>query len=124
MRARERVGAENDFESGNLNRAADDIVIERHGSLHRPEAFLGVALRAEEALLVSQVILDYEPSLRIKICAVLGQNFEVVIGRHCAVLHLSTAGERGSAHRVLVGVYKSAQSLFVRFVARGVELIL
>src|SRR5438034_2221700 len=71
VRARERVGAENDFESGDLNRAADDIVIERHGPLHRRETFLGVALRAEEALLVSQIILDHESGLRIKICAVV-----------------------------------------------------
>src|SRR5437773_6104441 len=71
MRAGERVCAENDLESGNLNRAADDIVIERHGPLHRRETFLSVALRAEEALLVSQIILDHEPSLRIEICPVL-----------------------------------------------------
>src|SRR5439155_2339934 len=102
MRAGERVRAENDFESGNLNRAADDIVIERHGSLHRPEAFLGVALRAEEALLVSQVVLDYEPGLRIEICTVLGQNFEVVISCHRAVLDLGSASERGFSHRILI----------------------
>src|SRR5207249_4395015 len=43
MRAGERVRAEDDFEPRNLDRTADDIVIERQSPLHRSETFLGVA---------------------------------------------------------------------------------
>ena len=99
-------------------------MIERQGLLHRGETFLGVAGCAEEALLVSEIILDHEPGLRIEICAVLSQNFEVVIGGQRAVLDLSATGKCGGAHGVLVGVHERAQPLFIRLVASGVELIL
>src|SRR6266436_5857103 len=71
LRPCERVRAEDNFESRNLDRAANDIVIERQGPLHRRETLLGVAGRAEEALFIRHVILDHESGLRIEVCAVL-----------------------------------------------------
>src|SRR5207244_2281080 len=54
MRAGERIRAEDDFEPGNLDRAPDEIVVDRQDALHRRESLFSVAGRAEEALLISE----------------------------------------------------------------------
>ncbi len=77
------------FSPGILIAAADEIVVERQDPLHRRKALLGVAWRAEKALLVSEIILDHESSLRIEICAALGHQLQVVVGRHRGVFDLS-----------------------------------
>src|SRR5438093_10235589 len=124
MRACDCILAENYIYPRSLDSTPDDIAVERQDPLHRRESLFGVAGRAEEAIFISEIILDHEAGLRIEVCAVLSHKFEIVVGCHRAMLDLSAAGERGGAHRVLVSVDERAHSLFVRFVASGVELIL
>src|SRR6185295_8719251 len=92
--------------------------------VHRCETLISVTGGAEVSIFIEQIVFDNQASLRIEIRTVFRQQLKIVVGSQCAMFHLSTTSSRGSANCFLVRVNKRAESLFLCFVTRCIELLL
>ena len=109
MRAGYGVRPKNNFQSRRLRRALHQLVIQRQNSLHGRKAFFCITGRAEILFFVEQIIFDHQPCLWIQIRPFRGHQFQIVVGRHGAVLDLSAAGQGCRAHCIFVSVNQRAE---------------
>ena len=91
---------------------------------HLVDTCLVVAADADVLTGVLEVVLKHQTNLGIEIGAVVGH--ELIIGwvEPRAVFHLGATGQHRHPHRFPIGMNQSAESVFVRLVASGVELFL
>ena len=124
VRARNRIGAEDDLQTVGRDGAAEQIKIERQRLLHRLESLFRVVADSEIVLLVVEIILDHQPRLRIEPGAALGHELQVIIGGIRPVLDLRATGKSCHADRFFVRVHHRPQALRFGFAASGFQLLL
>ena len=100
------------------------VMVERKNLRNSREAFFGIVAAADVPVFVRNVVFDHKPGLRIEIDAALGHQPEVVIGSQRAMLDLRAARQSRGPDPGSIRVDQRPQSLFLRFVASRVELLL
>src|SRR5271166_5310755 len=125
MRAGDRISSEDDLQTLGCQGLLKDGQGERNRSLHSCHSFLSVVADAEEIGAVRQVVLSYEPDVRIEIGAVRGEDFQHFGRDEGPVLDCIAAGVRDSLYGLrAVDMDQGPQALSLRLTAPGLNLLI
>ena len=108
VRSRHCIGAVNDFQSRDFQRALHQIGIQRQRFLHGGKALFGVTVNPNETLLVLQIVVDHQPDLRIEECAVLGHGAQIIVGGEGPVFHHRATGFGCGRHCGPISMHRRA----------------